>query len=523
MTPALVLKGIAKRFGSLHALVDVDLAVQAGEVHCILGENGAGKSTLCNLVYGSTRADRGEMRLFGESYDPRRPVDALRAGVAMVHQHFSLVPTLTVAENLLLGAGRCLRLPRRELAAGVARIEADYGLAVDLDALASDLTVGERQSVEIVKALLREPRLVILDEPTAVLGPDELQALLSTTRRIAADGRAVVLVTHKLAEIEAVGDNATVLRGGCVAGSGAIAELGRERLVSMMIGRPIADLGTLAGASLDVPDQADGAGADPVARVEPVRALREEPSVRIENLHVPADAGATVLEGMDLDLNAGEIVGIAGVEGNGQSELVAALSGARPATGRFTVGGVDLLDQPPAARTAAGVGVIPEDRHLEGCIPSMSVAENLFLGRLGDFTTRGLLRRGAQHRAANDVIAGHGISAAGPDAAMSTLSGGNQQKVVLARELGLDPLRFLVAAQPTRGLDVGAVDAVLSQIREAAANGAAVFVISSELPELLALCDRILVAFRGRLVGPVHPASPTARTEIGNLMIGAAA
>ncbi|MFI5624914.1 ABC transporter ATP-binding protein [Nocardioides sp. NPDC051685] len=521
MTPALELKGIAKRFGSLHALVDVDVAVQAGEVHCILGENGAGKSTLCNLVYGSTRADRGEMRLFGESYDPRRPSDALRAGVAMVHQHFSLVPTLTVAENLLLGAGRRLRLPHRELAAGVARIEADYGLAVDLDALPSDLTVGERQAVEIVKALLREPRLVILDEPTAVLGPDELQALLSTVRRIAADDRAVVLVTHKLAEIEAVGDNATVLRGGSVAGSGAIAELGRERLVSMMIGRPIADLGTLAGAALDVPARADE--PDPVARVEQVRALRQEPSVRIENLHVPAGVGATVVEGVDLDLNAGEIVGIAGVEGNGQSELVAALSGARSATGRFTVGGVDLLDQPPAARTAAGVGVIPEDRHLEGCIPAMSVAENLFLGRLGDFTARGLLRRAAQHRAASDVIAAHGIRAAGPEAAMSTLSGGNQQKVVLARELGLDPLRFLVAAQPTRGLDVGAVDAVLGQIREAAANGAAVLVVSSELPELLALCDRILVAFRGRLVGPVHPASPTARTDIGNLMVGAAA
>jgi general nucleoside transport system ATP-binding protein len=193
MTPALVLKGIAKRFGSLHALVDVDLAVQAGEVHCILGENGAGKSTLCNLVYGSTRADRGEMRLFGESYDPRRPVDALRAGVAMVHQHFSLVPTLTVAENLLLGAGRCLRLPRRELAAGVARIEADYGLAVDLDALASDLTVGERQSVEIVKALTREVDLLVLDEPTAVLAPTEIEELLRWLRGYAAAGGTAVV------------------------------------------------------------------------------------------------------------------------------------------------------------------------------------------------------------------------------------------------------------------------------------------------------------------------------------------
>jgi general nucleoside transport system ATP-binding protein len=266
----------------------------------------------------------------------------------------------------------------------------------------------------------------------------------------------------------------------------------------MMIGRPIADLGTLAGASLDVPDQADGAGADPVARVEPVRALREEPSVRIENLHVPADAGATVLEGMDLDLNAGEIVGIAGVEGNGQSELVAALSGARPATGRFTVGGVDLLDQPPAARTAAGVGVIPEDRHLEGCIPAMSVAENLFLGRLGDFTTRGLLRRGAQHRAANDVIAGHGISAAGPDAAMSTLSGGNQQKVVLAKWLSTQP-RVLIVDEPTRGIDVATKAEVHRLMSDLAAEGVAIVMVSSELPEVLAVSDRIVVMREGRI------------------------
>ncbi|WP_460363697.1 ATP-binding cassette domain-containing protein, partial [Actinocorallia lasiicapitis] len=240
MNPALELTGVGKSFGAVRALDAVDLTVAAGEVHCVLGENGAGKSTLCNLVYGSAALGEGAMRLFGEPYRPRRPADALARGVAMVHQHFSLVPTLTVAENLLLAEGIGLRTRRSALAARVAGIERDFGLAVDLDAPAGTLPVGERQSVEIVKALLREPRLILLDEPTAVLNPAEIDALTATCRRIAATGRAVVLITHKLAEVESAGDTATVLRGGRVTGSGPIAELGRDHLVSLMIGRPAA-------------------------------------------------------------------------------------------------------------------------------------------------------------------------------------------------------------------------------------------------------------------------------------------
>ncbi|QSR27276.1 sugar ABC transporter [Nocardioides aromaticivorans] len=516
MSTALELRGITKRFGAVPALTDVDLTVRLGEVHCVLGENGAGKSTLCHLVYGAAQPDAGSLRLFGEEYAPRRPVDALRHGVAMVHQHFSLVPTLSVGENLLLGEGPRVRLRRREVAERVARIEADYGLAVDLDARTSDLTVGERQSVEIVKALLRDPRLVILDEPTAVLGPHDLEALLTTCRRIADAGRSVVLVTHKLGEIEAVGDTATVLRGGRLAGTGRIGELGRERLVSMMIGRSVDELGSLAVATLDVLEDAAGPAEAPEAPGIP-------PVVVIEDLRVPGHGGAQELAGVDLALAPGEIVGVAGVEGNGQSELVAALSGAIRAYGRFTVDGTELLSRGPRDRTAAGVGVIPEDRHREGCIPSMTVADNLFLGSLGRFRRRGLLDRAAVRRAAAAVMDEHGVVAAGPDAALGTLSGGNQQKVVVARELAIDPLRLLVAAHPTRGLDVGAVDAVLSRIRQAAAGGAAVLLVSSELPELLLLCDRILVAYRGRLLGPVVPGSPTARAEIGELMVGAAA
>ncbi|MDX6740054.1 ABC transporter ATP-binding protein [Actinocorallia sp. A-T 12471] len=515
MEPALELTGVGKTFGKARALDAVDLTVRAGEVHCVLGENGAGKSTLCNLVFGSAALDEGEMRLFGEPYRPRRPAEALALGVAMVHQHFSLVPTLTVAENLLLAERVRLRMP--DLTGRVAAIEAEYGLRVDLTATVADLPVGERQSVEIVKCLLRDPRLVLLDEPTAVLGPAEVEALLATCRRIADAGRAVVLVTHKLGEIERAGDAATVLRGGRVAGSGPLADFTKDELVELMVGRHLADLDPLLVAGLDAESgdaaHAPASGGDEAA-----------PVVRVRGLRVRGPHGADVLDGVDLDVRPGEIVGIAGVEGNGQSELVAVLSGALiPDGGVFELDGTDLTRAAPATRTAAGLGVIPEDRHHEGCVPGMTVAENLFLGRLGEFRRFGLLDRKAMRLRAAKVIEEHGIRATGPDAPLRTLSGGNQQKVVVARELALDPLRCLIAAQPTRGLDIGAVDAVLSRVRDAAAGGAAVLVVSSELPELLTLCDRVMVAYRGRLLGPVTPGLPGARDAIGRLMLGASA
>ncbi|MFC4065013.1 ABC transporter ATP-binding protein [Actinoplanes subglobosus] len=505
---ALEIAGLAKAYGTTRALDGVDLTVEAGTVHCVLGENGAGKSTLCHAVGGSLRPDAGTMRLHGMPYAPRRPKDALNAGVAMVHQHFSLVPTLTAGENL-----RLLRV--RDLAGRLARLRDRYGLSVPEAETVGDLPLGVRQRVEIVKALLREPRLLVLDEPTGVLGPDEVDALLATCRRIADDGGAVVLVTHKLGEVARVADAATVLRGGRVAGAG-LTDLTPDRLVPLMIGRPAADLAPALAGTLGMDAGVRGPRSAPDAR----RVV-----LRVREVSVGRSGGGFLLDRAGLEIAAGEIVGVAGVEGNGQTELVHVLSGARiPDSGTVELNGTDLTRATPARRTAAGLGVVPEDRHHEGCVPELDVATNLHLGRLGEFRRwRVLLDRRAMRTAATAVIGKHGISAPGPAAPMSALSGGNQQKVVLARELALDPLVCLAAAQPTRGLDVGAVDAVLTRIREAAANGAAVLVVSSELGELLALCDRIVVAYRGTLSAPVDTAAPDAHDRIAHLMLGTGA
>ncbi|MGW1813984.1 ABC transporter ATP-binding protein [Streptomyces sp. NPDC002125] len=539
--PALEISGLTKSFGAGRALDSVDLVVGAGTVHCVLGENGAGKSTLCHMVGGSLVPDEGSLRLYGSPYAPRRPADALAAGIAMVHQHFSLVPTLTVGENL-----RLLRL--RDLPRRVARVREEYGLELDLDARVSELPVGVRQRAEIVKALLREPRLLVLDEPTGVLGPAETDALLETCRRIAGAGHAVVLVTHKLGEAARAGDAATVLRAGRVSGGGPLSELPPERLVPLMIGRPADSLGAgLAGTiglaldgdtpSLDgdTPDEASGAedvtdaaGAvrEPAGAVrEPAGAVRDgaAKALRLREVSVRRPDGTHALDGVCLDVGFGEIVGIAGVEGNGQSELMALLGGSlAPGSGQVELNGRDVTCAAPRERSRAGLGVVPEDRLHEGCVPRLRVSENLFLGRLDRFRRYGaFLDRRAMARAAETVLTEHGIRADGPGAPMSSLSGGNQQKVVLARELALDPLVCLAAAQPTRGLDIGAVGAVHSRIRQASAAGTGVLVVSSELSELLVLCDRIAVAYRGKLLGPVDPSEPDARERIGALMLGA--
>ncbi|MFI6938307.1 ABC transporter ATP-binding protein [Streptomyces sp. NPDC050418] len=506
--PALEIAGLVKSYGSLRALDGVDLVVEAGTVHCVLGENGAGKSTLCHAVAGSLTPDAGTLRLYGEPYAPRRPADALAAGVAMVHQHFSLVSTLTIGENL-----RLLRLP--DLRTRIEHVRTAYGLDLELDAVAGQVPVGVRQRAEIVKALLRDPRLLVLDEPTGVLGPAETDALLETCRRIADAGHAVVLVTHKLGEAVRAGDAATVLRGGRVAGDGALTELSAERLVPLMIGRPAGGLdATVAGAV--------GLGKVPERTWEDSIASRGT-ALSLTGLTVRRPTGAFALRGASLDVGFGEIVGVAGVEGNGQSELMAVLGGAlAPQEGRVALDGTDLTRATPAVRTRAGLGVVPEDRHHEGCVPALTVAENLHLGRLARFRRLGvLLDRPALARATETVLAEHDVRAPGPSAPMASLSGGNQQKVVLARELALDPLKCLAASQPTRGLDVGAVEAVHTRIRAAAASGAGVLVVSAELDELLALCDRVVVAYRGRLLGPVDPRAAGARERIGALMVGA--
>ncbi|GAA4812080.1 ABC transporter ATP-binding protein [Streptomyces ziwulingensis] len=516
--PALEIRGLAKSFGGVRALHGIDLVVQAGSVHCVLGENGAGKSTLCHLIGGSLTPDTGALRLYGEPYAPRRPADALAAGIAMVHQHFSLVPTLTVHENLRLL--RLADLPRR-----LARVEDEYGLALDLGARVADLPVGLRQRVEIVKALLREPRLLLLDEPTGVLDPAAVDALLTTCRRIADAGGAVVLITHKLGEVAGAGDTATVLRGGTVAGGGPLAELPPERLVPLMIGRPAGSLDPALSGTIGLTADAPAARTGTVPRPVPARTgdMNPPPALDVRGVSVRRADGTPALDDVTLTVVPGEILGIAGVEGNGQSELMAVLGGSlTPRSGTVTVGAADVTRATPRRRTAAGLGVVPEDRHHEGCVGPLSVAENLFLGRLGDFRRgRLFLDRAAMRRAADTVLAAHDIRADGPGTPLSALSGGNQQKVVLARELALDPLVCLAAVQPTRGLDVGAVDAVHTRVREAASRGAGVLVVSSELDELLALCHRVVVAYRGRLSEPVPTDHARARERIGRLMLGA--
>ncbi|MGW5318852.1 ABC transporter ATP-binding protein [Nocardia thailandica] len=529
-TPALETSGLGKRFGEVVALRDVDLRVDPGTVHCVLGENGAGKSTLCNLVFGGMPPSAGSMRLAGAPYRPGSPAAAMAAGVAMVHQHFSLVTTMTAEENLLL-ARPGIRLRRKELRARVAEIADRYGLRIEPDRTVAAMPVGARQKVEIVKALLGDPSLILLDEPTGVLDPAEIDALIATCRLLADHGKAVVLVTHKLAEVARVADAATVLRHGTVSGGGPLSSTGVPALLTAMVGRGVDGLAPGVAATLGLDEVATPTGSDAGPDAAPghpaatsAQSGDRVPILDVTGLRATRPDGAVALDAADLRVFAGEIVGIAGVEGNGQSELVTLLAGgARPEGGTVRLAGADITTATPAARTALGLGVVPEDRHRDGMVAGMSVAENLFLGDLARFRRFGLLDRAALGRAARAELERFDVRAAGPWALMGSLSGGNQQKVVLARELSVPGLRCLVAAQPTRGLDIGAVDFVLTRLRAAAREGRAVLVVSSEVPELLALCDRVLVAYRGTLRGPVTTADAGAADRIGALMTGVAA
>jgi simple sugar transport system ATP-binding protein len=515
-TGLLTLAGVSKRFGALSALDNVSLDVAPGEIHCLLGENGAGKSTLCNVIFGIHAPDQGSMHLAGVPYRPAGPTDALAQGIAMVHQHFSLVADLTVVDNLLLGQARG-RLDRRACARRIEALSAEYGLALQPFAKIQDLSVGERQRVEIIKCLMREPRLLVLDEPTAVLLPAEIASLIDVCRRVAARGCGVMLVTHKLAEITSVATRATVLRGGRTVAVSANPAGDITMLVRAMIQRELGSLDSTADAALGIAEPG-GAGVSAVLSPKDVVA-------RVEGLQYRDAQGVVRLDNVTLAVGRGEIVGIAGVEGNGQSELAAILSGMlRPTGGRFLLqpDDQDLTSRRPRDITAAGVGVVPEDRHAVGCITAMSVAENLFLGRLPAFARMGLLRRASFRSSAMALMQRFDVRAAGPEAAFASLSGGNQQKAVLARELTLPNLAFLVAAQPTRGLDVGAVEAVYGHIRDACRRGVGVLLISSELDELLAVADRIIVFYRGAIVGTC-PASAAYREQVGAMMSGQAA
>jgi simple sugar transport system ATP-binding protein len=513
--PLLSLQGLGKQFGALRALDGISLSIAPGEIHCLLGENGAGKSTLCNLIFGVHQPSSGQMLLDGAAYSPRGPADALARGIAMVHQHFSLVHDFTVVDNLLLGQEKGL-LDRKGCAERVRALGAQYGLPLNPYAKIEDLAVGERQRVEIVKCLMRSPRLLVLDEPTAVLLPDEIGSLLEVCQRVAAQGCAVVLVTHKLAEIKKVADRVTVLRGGQAVAYSDKPGAEIDRLVRAMIQR---ELGSLDAATAS----AVGMEAEAAAPKAEVPSERQDEILQVDGLTVRDVQGVTRVDNLTLVVNRGEIVGIAGVEGNGQSELAAVLSGmTRQSEGRFFVGGRELTGLSPKEITAAGVGVVPEDRHAVGCITDMSVAENMFLNRMRDFTRYGFLNRAGLQIQARELMSRFDVRAAGPEVPFRALSGGNQQKAVLAREITLSHLVFLLAAQPTRGLDVGAVEAVFTHIRAACKRGVGVLLISSELDELIGVADRIVVMYRGRIVGECK-ADPAERDRIGAMMAGQAA
>jgi simple sugar transport system ATP-binding protein len=470
-------------------------------VHALLGENGAGKSTLSNILTGLYRPDEGEIFLYGQQVEFHAPRDALDAGICMVHQHFRLVEPFTVAENVLLGdhrgEGRAFRLRPRAIERRVVELSKRYGQSVDPRARIWQLSLGEQQRVEILKALYREARILILDEPTAVLTPQESEALFETLRGMAAEGRTVIFISHKLHEVKAVADRVTVLRGGHVIATVAAGEATSRSLAALMVGREL------------------GGGREPSKR------QAGEVVLELDGVWAQGDRGGAALKGVSLSLRAGEIAAVAGVAGNGQRELAETIAGIRAAArGTIRFRGRPLRGGDPREAIGAGIAYIPEDRLGTGVAPSLSIASNLVLKsyRAASFSRGPMLRLRQIRDRALELIRRYRIDAPGPAASARLLSGGNLQKVVLAREFSGKP-RLLVAASPTRGLDVGAIETVHAYLRDAAADGMGVLLISEDLDEILALADRIAVMYEGELLGE-FAAGETDVEEIGLLMAG---
>jgi general nucleoside transport system ATP-binding protein len=499
---SLELRGITKRFGSLVANNAIDLEVRPGEIHCLLGENGAGKSTLMNILYGLYQPDEGQILIDGEPLTIHGPRDAIAAGIGMVHQHFMLVPVFSVADNVMLGderTGPAGWLDRRRARRDVREVSERFGLRVDPDALVEDLPVGVQQRVEIIKALIREARVLILDEPTAVLTPQETQELFTVMRSLRESGKSIVFITHKLKEVKAIADRITVIRRGAVVGTASPSD-SEAALAGLMVGRDVR-------LTVDKTQQQFDA--------------RSEPSFVIKDLTVLDDSGQAAVDGVSLQIHPGEILGIAGVQGNGQTELAEAIMGLRvPAHGTIALDGKELTGLTPRQVLHEGVGYVPEDRSHDALVGPSSVAENLVLDLYDrpPFGRRGTMDVKAVRANAETRVVEFDIRTSSVDAPVSTLSGGNQQKVVVAREMSR-PLRLLVAAQPTRGVDVGAMEFIHKRIVAERDQGRPVMIISTELDEIFGLADRIAVMFRGKIMGIVSP--DTGREEIGLLMAGA--
>ncbi|HEX5922575.1 MAG TPA: ABC transporter ATP-binding protein [Baekduia sp.] len=493
---ALALRGITKRFGALTANDAVDFQLRRGEIHALLGENGAGKSTLMNVVYGMLTPDAGEILVDGSAVGIGSPREAMDHGIGMVFQHFMLIPVMTVAENLVLGDE-----PRKNglLDLGAARrrtreLSERHGLRVDPDARVADVSVGQQQRVEILRALDRGARILVLDEPTAVLTAQETAELAEVLRGLRDDGTSVVFITHKLHEVLEVADRVTVLRRGKTVGTVETAAADEASLARMMVGR------------------------DVVLRVEKEPGTPGEPLLELDDVHAVDDRGLPAVDSVSLRVCAGEIVAVAGIDGNGQSELIDAINGLRPTTsGRVRVRGKDITNCTPRQAREAGVGHIAEDRHARGLVLDFSLAENLALNDYREGTRFGLLKPRRMLEAAGRLLAEFDVRGGTPSTPASSLSGGNQQKVVIAREVSGNP-DALIAAQPTRGLDVGAIEFVHRRLLAERDAGRAILLFSLELEEVRALADRILVIYDGRIVGELPPSASD--EELGLLMTG---
>ncbi len=513
--PILELKSISKRFGPVTACDRVDLAVAPGEIVGLLGQNGAGKSTLMKIVLGLVPPDAGEVRVGGEAQTIRDPTHAASLGIAMVHQHFSVIDALTVWENVHLGAGGPLD-PRR-LRAEVAELSAAYDLVIDPDARVGDLNASQRQRLEIIKCLRRDPSVIILDEPTSVLTLAESRRLFEVLRRMVADRqRAVVLISHKLDEILHATDRVAIMRDGRVVREMPTPAADAPTLAQAMVGREVS-LRTEASAlgilgELTADDAGGAAGETAAGHVV----------LEVRGATAAGPDGRPLLDELDLELRAGEILAVAGIEGNGQVALTELLSSLLDLdSGEVRVAGEAVPTGVPGAMGRAGVAVIPEDRHASGCVLDLTVAENLILTNTARVSRWGMLNRSSIEELARDLIDRFEIATPSPNIPLRLLSGGNQQKVVLARELSHSP-KVLVASQPTRGLDVGAIEYMSEQLRAAADEGVAVLLISTELEEILDLADRVTVIFRGRLTGSM-PRGRLDLEQLGLMMGGHAA
>ncbi|HXF98519.1 MAG TPA: ABC transporter ATP-binding protein [Gaiellaceae bacterium] len=493
--PLVAMEGIVKRFDRVTALAGVDFDLRPGEIHGLLGENGAGKTTLMNILYGLLQPDAGTISFAGRPVEIRDPNDAIALGVGMVHQHFMLVPTLTVVENVLLSERRAgVVLTRRHVAAVAEELKAcaeRYGVDVDPSAPVWRLSVGEQQRAEILRALYQKARVLILDEPTATLTPFEAEQLLPRLRAMAAEGTAVVFITHHLDEVITHTDRITVLRGGRVVATLEPRETTTRELARLMVGREVAGF-------------AVGLREAPAARGEarPAAGEAAAPALELVGVEARGPMGNRALQGVDLSVRPGEIVAVAGVEGNGQAELEEVLLGLRPVSaGRVLLGGLDVTGASPAERLQLGLGVIPSDRYRRGLVRALSVADNLVLDRIGERPYGTALRINGQSilETARRLIQRFSIQVSRPEQQAGQLSGGNAQRVVLARTLSRD-LRVLVAAQPSRGLDVGAMEFVWGQLAAQREVGVAVLLISADLDEVFALADRCHVLYRGVLV-----------------------